>query len=250
MPSSPNSAPFLREVKLTPGAKFDSSLCRLPILSSGTAIRFSTPVTFFVGENGSGKSTILEAIADECGFNLAGGSRNHVYRSDTDTLLLAKAKLSWIKKTSDGYFVRSETFYNFATYVDDLAQNDPGLLRAYGNRSLHDQSHGEAFMSLFTTRFRRGLYLLDEPEAALSPGRQLAFLALVRQLVAGGHAQLIIATHSPILIAYPGATVFQLDESGIKSVKYSDTEHFRTMRDFVTNPERYLHYLFTEHPDE
>jgi predicted ATPase len=139
----------------------------------------------------------------------------------------------------EGFFLRAESFYNFATYLDDVSD-----MRAYGGRSLHGQSHGEAFLALFNNRFEQGIYLLDEPEAALSPQRQLSLLRIIHDLEAPGHAQFLIATHSPILMSYPGATVYSLDGAGIVPVDYRDTRHFQITRDFLNSPERFYKHLF------
>jgi predicted ATPase len=208
-------------------------------------VDFTSNVTFFVGENGSGKSTILEAIADECGFNLSGGSRNHSYtRHPTESNLSSALRLSWFPKVTNGFFMRAESFFNFATYIDELAQEDPSILNAYGGKSLHQQSHGESFLSLFVNRFKKGIYILDEPEAALSPNRQLSFLVIIHELETSDKAQFIIATHSPILLCYPGAVVLSLDGGNIRKIDYKDAEHYRLTKEFLDNPERYFHHLF------
>ena len=204
-------------------------------------------VTFFVGDNGTGKSTILEALADKCGFNLAGGSRNHSYdRHHTESDLASSLRLSWFPKVTDGFFLRAESFFNFATYIDELTQRDTELLEPYGGISLHEQSHGESFLALFKNRFKKGLYILDEPEAALSPSRQLSFLVLMHNLSQSNKAQFIIATHSPILICYPGATIFSLDDHEIAEIDYKDSEHYRLTKQFLDDPDRFFHHLFTE----
>ena len=167
-------APFLRTVVSDP-EKFDSTRYpfSIPAFSRGIDLAFPTNVTFFVGENGSGKSTLLEALAECCGFNPEGGSRDHHRAALADRSDLGQAlHLSWLPRVTDGFFMRAESFYNFASWIDQVSD-----LRAYGAKSLHQQSHGESFLALFTNRFEQGLYILDEPEAALSPQRQLAFSA-------------------------------------------------------------------------
>ncbi|MGH7930424.1 MAG: AAA family ATPase, partial [Candidatus Binatia bacterium] len=150
----------------------------LRAFSNGIDLALRSNVTFFVGENGSGKSTLLEAIAECCGFNAEGGSRDHHFASFGERSELANAlRLSWGAKITEGFFLRSESFYNFATYVDEISN-----LRAYGGKSLHEQSHGESFLALFVNRFEQGIYILDEPEAALSPQRQLSFLKIIHDL--------------------------------------------------------------------
>jgi predicted ATPase len=207
-------------------------------------MELDSKITFIVGENGSGKSTLLEAIADKCGFNLEGGSRDHSYGTSgkaSRTDLADALRLSWMPKVTSGFFLRAESFFNFATYIDEL---DEGGYAAYGGSSLHRQSHGESFLALFINRFKKGLFILDEPEAALSPQRQLAFLAILSELEKAGTSQFIIASHSPMLIAYPGATVFSLDSGSFQKVDYRQTEQFRLMKHFLDSPERYFHQLF------
>ena len=138
--------------------------------------------------------------------------------------------------------MRAETFFNFATQLEDVGST----FSAYGGKSPHEQSHGEAFLALFKNRFESGLYILDEPEAALSPSRQLAFLAIIHDLEASGHAQFIIATHSPMILSYPGATILSLDEEKIIEVEYKETTHYKLTRDFLECPERYFRHLFAD----
>ena len=204
-------------------------------------LRFHPDVTFFIGENGSGKSTLLEAIALALGFGAEGGTRNVRHQTaDTTSSLHASLDIArGAQAPQDHYFLRAESFYNIATYMDEV-----GYLGGYGGQSLHHQSHGESFLALLTKKFRgNGLYLLDEPEAALSPNRQLAALVAINQLV-DDQSQFIIVTHSPILLSYPRAKIMLLDESGIKEVKYEDTEHFTLSRDFLNNYQRRLEMLF------
>ena len=240
--------PFLKNIQtiteLVNPKKFPFSI---PAFSQGLNIEFSRNVTFLVGENGSGKSTLLEAIAEGCGFNRSGGSRNHRYSSsDTSSNLIDALRFSWLPKVTNGFFMRAESFFNFATYIDELAQEDSSILQAYGGKSLHQQSHGESFLSLFVNHFNQGIYILDEPEAALSPNRQLVFLALIHELETSGKAQFIIATHSPMLLTYPEAEIFSLDGNQISKIGYQETEHYQITRDFLNNPDHYFRYLFKE----
>jgi predicted ATPase len=147
--------------------------------------------------------------------------------------------MAWSPKITQGFFLRAESFFNFASYIDELSLQD-----AYGGKSLHGQSHGESFLSLFTTRFRQGVFILDEPEAALSPQRQLALLRIIHDLEEDGRSQIIIATHSPILLSYPQGTIFSLDGDEISAVKADETEHVRLTRDFLNDPDRYFRRLF------
>jgi predicted ATPase len=153
--------------------------------------------------------------------------------------------LTWKPKVTEGFFMRAESFYNFASYLDEVSD-----LRAYGGKSLHQQSHGESFLALFNHRFEQGLYILDEPEAALSPQRQLTFLKIIHDLSEPGHAQFIIATHSPIILSYPGATLFDLDGESIRPIEYRETNHFLITRDFLNAPERFFKHLFRKAEQE
>lgn len=234
-------SPFLLDVDSTPD--WDTSRghpFNIPAFSAGIHLQLRTPVTLFVGENGSGKSTLLESLAECLGFHPEGGNRDHSRATFAERSPLAQAlRLSWRRKVVEGFFLRAESFFNFATYLDDVSD-----FRAYGGRSLHEQSHGESFMALFNNRFEQGIYLLDEPEAALSPQRQLSFLRVLHDLAAPGHAQFLIATHSPLLLSYPGAVVYSLDGEGITPMDYRDTRHFQLTRDFLNCPERFYKHLF------
>ncbi len=235
--------PYLQEVSVRPGAEFDADTYpyNIPAVRELGRLQFHPDVTFFVGENGAGKSTILEGIAVALGYAPEGGTRN-VQLETTESvsplhrvLRLARG----CRKPKDGYFLRAESFFNVATYMDEV-----GYLAGYGNRSLHARSHGEAFMTLLTHKFRgKGFYLLDEPEAALSPKRQLAALLAIHQLVQD-ESQFIIATHSPILLSYPNAKTLLFDGSGISEIRYEDTSHYTLTRDFLNNYPRRIEQLF------
>ena len=208
-------------------------------------------VTFLVGENGAGKSTLLEAIAVAFGMNPEGGSRHFRFQTrESHSELYSALRLNkGIRRPRDSYFLRAESYYNVATEIERL-DSVPGLgapiIDAYGGKSLHEQSHGESFFSLFTHRFRgKGMYFLDEPEAALSPSRLLSFLVVLHQLVGRG-SQFLIASHSPIILAYPQAKIFLLEEDGIAEIEYRDTEHFNLTRDFLQQPEAMLERLLAD----
>lgn len=218
----------------------------LPCIGKEFALQIPTSVTFFVGENGAGKSTVLEAIAIASGFNPAGGTKNSMFTHHVSESSLAKALvLSWSKKHLTGYYLRAESFYNYASYLEKEQVEQPQFdwFAEYGGKSLHSMSHGESFLTAMNHRFKKGIFLLDEPEAALSPKRQLSLLSLLHQAVCKGESQFIIATHSPILLAYPGATIYLFNQDGIQQVDYKDTEHYRVTKDFLDAPEVFLRHL-------
>lgn len=227
------------------GGSADEYPFSIPAIRHLDELTFDSPVTFLIGENGSGKSTLLEGVAAACGFGAEGGSRNFLYATDPSHSVLHEhlRLIRGHRRPSDGFFLRAESFYNVATEVDRL-----GMESAYGGLSLHAQSHGESFLALFMDRFYGGgFYLLDEPEAALSPGRQLSVLLRMHDLVRQ-QSQFLIATHSPILLGYPGARILQLDEDGIRRVDYEDTEHYVVTREFLNHRERMLAELFADQP--
>jgi len=224
-------------------ASFDIYPFSIPAVKSLNQIEFKSKVTFFAGENGSGKSTLLEAIAGQCNFNTAGGGRNNAYEVHAaGSALKDYIRLSWMPKITSGFFLRAESFYSFATHID--AVDDTGY-RDYGGRSLHQQSHGESFLSLFVNRFKeKAIYLLDEPEAALSPSRQLAFLRILHDLSGQGNSQFIIATHSPILMGYPDSVILSFDNGRIEETEYEMTDHYQITRYFLQHREKVLADLF------
>lgn len=219
----------------------------LPAFRNLETLNFHPQVTFIVGENGMGKSTLLEAIAVALGFNPEGGTINFTFstRESHSDLYRFLRLVKGIKKPRDGFFLRAEAFYNLATNIEELDQGGGGarVIDSYGGRSLHEQSHGEAFFATFMNRLSgNGLYILDEPEAALSPLRQLAMISRIHELVCRS-SQFIIATHSPIIMAYPEAMILRLTEKGLEKVCYEETEHYQIMKDFINNRERMLRIL-------
>ncbi|WP_067934264.1 AAA family ATPase [Alicyclobacillus kakegawensis] len=242
---------FLREVRFRDWPQESPAYpYKIPAFRGLSRIEFDTPVTFFIGENGSGKSTLLEAIAIQAGFNPEGGGKQNVFSTaKTESQLYEHLQLSWLPKVTRGFFLRAESFFNFASHIEEVERECPTGYAAYGGKSLHEQSHGESFLALFTYRFRgrgKALYLLDEPEAALSPSRQLALLRILWQHEQSGQSQFIIATHSPILLGYPGARILNFDTSPLSPVKYEDTDHYIISKQFLLHREALLQELFQE----
>lgn len=220
---------------------FDQYPFSIPAIRELDELAFDPKVTFLIGDNGAGKSTLVEAIAVAAGFNAEGGSKNFKFSTRSSESMLHEVVriVRTPRRPRDGFFLRAESFYNVATEVEKLA------VGGYGDVSLHEQSHGESFLALVLNRFSgNGLYILDEPEAALSPQRQLSLLAIIHDLAETKRSQFLIATHSPILMAYPGALIYQLGAEGIRSVAYEDTEHFQITRDFLNGRERFFKHLF------
>jgi predicted ATPase len=209
----------------------------IPVLRETPELRFRKPVAFFVGENGSGKSTLLEAITRKCGIHLWDKPRRHLaHNNPYETRLADYVSVTWSDGRVPGSLFRAETFREFADFLDDVALCDPGRLKYHGGHILNMLSHGEGILAYFSGRYQiKGLYLLDEPESALSPSSQVAFLRLLQQLEADGYAQFIMATHSPILLAYPGAQIFSFDSPRIEEVEYEDTAHYKLYKQFFTD---------------
>jgi predicted ATPase len=241
-----NNRPLLCSVTITLDDQINSAeypFC-LPLIQNTKSILFSTPVTFFVGENGAGKSTILEAIAQHVGFGAEGGSKNINFKTSNEVSgrLAECMKLSWSYKPHNGYFFRAESFFNVASYLDGIGGN-----KSYGGKSLHEQSHGEGFFAFFNNRLGdSGFFILDEPEAALSPQRQLSLLKIIHDMTKDYSAQFIIATHSPILLAYPQATIYSCDNQQLQEVSYAETAHYQITKRFLENPGLYLKNLFLD----
>ncbi|MDF2837278.1 MAG: family ATPase [Paenibacillus sp.] len=244
---------YLRKISLLRDAvpDFDRYPFHLDAVRELDELEFHPKVTYIVGENGAGKSTLIEAIAVALGFNPEGGTINFNFETaHTHSELHAYMRtVRGAQRPRDGFFFRAESYFNVATYLDEL-DREPGLgaslIGSYGGNSLHEQSHGESFFATFLHRFSGGgLYIMDEPEAALSPSRQLAMLARMHDLVRD-NSQFIIATHSPILMAYPDAWIYRLTDRGIERTAWEDTDHYIITSQFLNNRDRMLRELLDD----
>lgn len=235
-----NASHYLLEMQLLRNKvpSFSEYPFSLPVLRNLQNLTFHPEVTFIIGENGTGKSSLLEAIAAAWGFNPEGGTRNFNFstRSSHSELYKYIRLAKSFRRPKDGFFLRAESFYNVASNIDELDEEPalaPPIKNSYGGKSLHHQSHGESFFSLMVNRFSgNGLYILDEPEAALSPTRQMAMISRIHELVQK-RSQFIIATHSPIIMAYPHSTILEISNGILKTMNYEDTEHFTVTKDFL-----------------
>ena len=235
---------YIRSMSLFEPVPRENYLSALPVVRhlSDRGIEFHKQITFFVGENGSGKSTLIEALAISQGFNPEGGTKNFSFSTEDshselcDYLRVARGVI----RPRDGFFLRAESFYNVASNIDQMDRESsfgPPVIASYGGVSLHRQSHGESFLALVENRFGgHGLYILDEPEAALSPRGIIRLMQNMDELVQKD-SQFIIATHSPMLLTFPGAEIYQIEENGIISIPFKETSHYRTTVRFLQNPE-------------
>jgi predicted ATPase len=239
-------APYLKRLWLDPATISDREaypFC-LPFLSDDFELNFDRAITIIVGENGAGKSTLLEGIAALAGYDEAGGGKGYRAVDHSQAIevmggeLSAALRAAWLPKVTQGWFFRAETFFSVARFLDATSQAPPDFL---------SYSHGEGFLRFFNERCQRqGIYIFDEPESALSPARQMEFLKLMRQMDDAGHCQVIMATHSPILMAYPNATLLRLSKYGLEPVTVRDTDHFRTLREFCEDPTGFVEAALTE----
>lgn len=247
-----HEARFLLGLRIVPSRVLHEDYpFHLPLLRT-LNLEFDHAVTFFVGENGAGKSTVMEALASLCGYPPDGGGRNELdadHSPESEAALAFALRPSFRVRPRDGYFFRAEFQSHFASLLDQR-RDDPGFAgdpyARYGGRSLHERSHGEAFLSVFAHRLQHGLYLMDEPESALSPQRQLELLARMAQLVKHDGAQFIVATHSPILLTFPGATILSFDGHEVQPIELEDSTHFQITKGILDNPERYWRHLLAD----
>lgn len=246
---------FLQRLSSRPGIEVDTtSFPGSLTFVQGLDLTFDSVVTMFVGENGSGKSTLIEAIADICGLPVGGGGRNELgdFRApQAESELAPLLRPAFRKKPPDGYFFRAEFQAHFATLLEER-KADPDFLgnpyARYGGRSLHTRSHGEAFLAMFGSWLSPGIIIMDEPEAALSPQRQLALLVQMANLTRAGNVQFFVATHSPILLTFPGATLLSFDDGRIERTQLEHTSHYQITRGILEDPERYWHHLLRDEP--
>lgn len=245
------SKPYLRTVGLKKDTihSYDNYPFNVSAIRDLPDISFHKDVTFIVGENGAGKSTLIEGIAQWLGLSLLGGSKNNFHQNERSEYSLSKHLWGAMgfRKPSDYFFLRAESLYNVATYLEEVYGNDRALFEQnYGVSSLHECSHGESFLAILGSRLGgNGLYIFDEPEAALSPTRQLTALTLIDELVKK-NSQFIIATHSPILLAYPNSVIYQFSDDGVKQVTYEETEQFRVTQSFLNNYRSIVEILTTD----
>ena len=245
------NAMHLNEVVLFPekyptGGKYPFNL---DLFRQTKRLAFTTPITFFIGENGTGKSTLLEAIANKCSIHIWRGiERTRVEVNPYEKELYRYISVEWENGTVPGSFFASNIFQNFVQNLDVWASSDPGLLDYFGGRSLMTQSHGQSLMSFFETRFKiKGLYLLDEPETALSPKSQINLLKLLYETSRSGDAQFIVATHSPILLACPGSIIYSFDHIPVKRIEYEETDYFKVYKSFLEDREKYAGFNSNDH---
>jgi predicted ATPase len=248
--------PFLRGIELERHIvpSFDYYPFNLGVIKNLSRLDFHPKVTYIVGENGMGKSTLMESIAVSWGFNPEGGTKNFSFSTQSTHSNLHEfiRLVRGVFKPRDGFFFRAESYYNLATNIENL-DNEPSfgppIINSYGGKSLHEQSHGESFFATFINRFGgQGLYILDEPEAALSPLRQMAMLSRIHELVQK-NSQFIISTHSPILMAYPDSLIYNLTPFGIETKSLEETDHYIIMKQFLNNKEMMIKELFDSGED-
>lgn len=243
-------APYLKRLWLDPSRVPDRDaypFC-LPFLHDDFELRFDRAITIIVGENGTGKSTLLEGIAALAGYNGAGGGKGYMTVDHSNALEVMGGELSealrasWLPKITNGWFFRAESFFSVARYLDEVGRDSK-----YGPPNFLSHSHGEGFLRFFEERCQKqGIYIFDEPESALSPARQMEFLKLMQRMDQAGYCQVLMATHSPILMAYPNATLLRLSKYGLEPVTVEDTDHFKSMREFCQDPTGFVEAALAE----
>ncbi len=250
----PGLKQYLRSISLRRDAieSFEHYPYSVPAIAKLDELSFHPKVTFFVGENGTGKSTLLEGIAVGLGMNSSGGNKNTTFSISTEAQNSLHTKLRFVRggvRTKNFFFLRAESYFNLASYIDDLDREFspfcqmPEIIDSYGGVSLHKQSHGESFLALLTNKLKgNGFYVFDEPEAALSPTRQFTALTLIHRLVEMG-SQFVIATHSPILLTYPDAIIYSFDGPSIQPIPYEETSHYLITKDYLSNYKERLETL-------
>ena len=239
-------APYLRRIWLDPSRVDDRAaypFC-LPFLQDDFELSFDRSITIIVGENGAGKSTLLEGIAVLAGYDEAGGGKGYMPVDHSNAIEAMGGKLSsafrasWLPKVTNGWFFRAESFFSVARYLDEVSSPYADFL---------SHSHGEGFMRFFEERCQRqGIYIFDEPESALSPARQMEFLKLMRRMDQSGHCQVVMATHSPMLMAYPNARLLRLSKYGLEPVTVEQTDHYKVMREFCADPAGFVEGAIAE----
>jgi predicted ATPase len=244
-------APYLKRLWLDPGKISDRTaypFC-LPFLQDDFELRFTHAITIIVGENGTGKSTLLEGIGALAGYDQAGGGKGYMPVDHSEAIekmggaLSSALRASWLPKIPQGWFFRAESFFSVARYLDEAWKEYP----KGPPPDFLSHSHGEGFLRFFEERCQRqGIFIFDEPESALSPSRQMEFLKLMRRMDEAGHCQVVMATHSPILMAYPNATLLRLTKYGLEPVRVQDTDHFKAMREFCDDPKGFIEAVFAE----
>jgi predicted ATPase len=249
-------APFLKKIWLDPEKVGDNMGYPLdiPVIRAEPfRIEFTHPVTIIVGPNGSGKSTIMEAIAAICGFGKLGGSKDYDLGEERNEYLSKFLKASWLPKVTQGFYTRAETISSFIQQIKEIAEaswDGPNIYRGYDG-GLAEKSHGEGYTTIFRNKIRdKGIYVFDEPEAALSPARQIDFVKLIYEKAQTDYTQFIIATHSPFIMAYPGACILHLTPRGLVEKSYKETENFRILQEFYSDPSGFMRRVLEEEAND
>jgi predicted ATPase len=235
---------YLKQIALQPSPSSEQTYpFNIPGLKPGLHIEINRPILVIAGENGVGKSTLVSAIAQRSGFNASGGNQHHYFGDDETNPLSELLTLSWQQKTRRGFYLRADRLADFQRYLNDISSDDPSIFNGYGGSKLSEHSHGESLFALYEHHFHKGLFILDEPETALSFSRQLALVSILNTLVADHDAQFIVATHSPVLMSIPNAQLFAIDHTGIHQTTLAETDIYATSKLFFDAPERFHKHL-------